>query len=97
MTDVSMIGCGRMGSAMVEALRDAGTEVTDWNRTRDALEGVAPRPLLDRPGGTAKHLGEDPGLPSALNLPGVEEGRGDHDITCVAELQVNRPGSSPAE
>lgn len=41
MTDVSIIGCGRMGSAMVEALRDAGSEVTVWNRTREKAEALA--------------------------------------------------------
>jgi 3-hydroxyisobutyrate dehydrogenase-like beta-hydroxyacid dehydrogenase len=40
MTDVSMIGCGNMGSAMVAALRDAGSEVTAWNRTRQKAEAL---------------------------------------------------------
>lgn len=41
MGDVSMLGCGRMGSGMVRALRDAGTEVTAWNRTRRKAEVLA--------------------------------------------------------
>lgn len=28
---------------------------------------------------------------------GVEEGRGEHDFSCVAELRADRLGSSPAE
>lgn len=40
MTDISMIGCGRMGSAMVEAFRDTGSEVTAWNRTREKAEAL---------------------------------------------------------
>lgn len=41
MSDVSMLGCGRMGSGMVCALRDAGSEVTAWNRTRRKAEVLA--------------------------------------------------------
>lgn len=41
MSDVSMLGCGRMGSGMVRALRDAGSEVTAWNRTRRKAEVLA--------------------------------------------------------
>lgn len=28
---------------------------------------------------------------------GVEKGRGEHDVSCVAELRADRPGCSPAE
>ena len=41
MSDVSMLGCGRMGSAMVRALGDNGSEVTAWNRTREKAEALA--------------------------------------------------------
>ena len=52
MTDVSMIGCGRMGSAMVEALSDGGSDVTAWNRTREKAEALSgPRVgVADSPG-----------------------------------------------
>jgi len=41
MTDVSVIGCGNMGSALIEALWDAGNEVAVWNRTREKAEALA--------------------------------------------------------
>lgn len=41
MSDVSVIGCGNMGSALIEALRDAGNDVTVWNRTREKAEALA--------------------------------------------------------
>jgi 3-hydroxyisobutyrate dehydrogenase-like beta-hydroxyacid dehydrogenase len=40
-TDVSVIGIGAMGSALVEALAASGVEVTAWNRTRDKAEAVS--------------------------------------------------------
>lgn len=40
MSDVSVIGCGNMGSALIRALRDAGRDVTVWNRTRDKAEAL---------------------------------------------------------
>lgn len=41
MSDVSVIGCGNMGSALIETLRDVGNEVTIWNRTRKKAEALA--------------------------------------------------------
>lgn len=43
MSDVSVIGCGNMGSALVRVLAAQGKDVTVWNRTipkADALEGA---------------------------------------------------------
>ena len=43
MSDVTVVGLGAMGSALVKALVDAGHTVTVWNRTRskaDALGGL---------------------------------------------------------
>lgn len=40
MSEVSVIGCGRMGSALIEALADADTQVTIWNRTREKAEAL---------------------------------------------------------
>ncbi len=100
MSDVSVIGCGRMGGAMVRALQDAGCEVTPWNRTREKAEALAgpsvdvahsvaealtasavtlisvtdyeaTRESLERLGGTASYLSEDPGATSALDLAAV--------------------------
>ncbi len=41
MSDVSVIGTGNMGSALVEALAASGAEVTIWNRTREKAEALA--------------------------------------------------------
>lgn len=41
MSKVSVLGCGRMGSALIEALATADTPVTIWNRTRDKAEALA--------------------------------------------------------
>lgn len=41
MSDVSVIGTGNMGSALVEALAASGAEVTIWNRTREKAEPLA--------------------------------------------------------
>jgi 3-hydroxyisobutyrate dehydrogenase-like beta-hydroxyacid dehydrogenase len=41
MSDVSVIGCGNMGSAMARALRATGSEVIAWNRTREKAEDLA--------------------------------------------------------
>lgn len=38
---VAVVGCGRMGGAMVGTLRRTGTEVVVFNRTRDRAEAVA--------------------------------------------------------
>lgn len=41
MSEVSVLGCGRMGSALIEALADADIQVTIWNRTREKAETLA--------------------------------------------------------
>jgi len=41
MGDVSVIGTGAMGSALVAVLAASGAEVTVWNRTRDKAEALA--------------------------------------------------------
>lgn len=47
MSDVSMIGCGNMGSALVQTLREEDNEVTVWNRTREKAEALAgPRVIV---------------------------------------------------
>jgi 3-hydroxyisobutyrate dehydrogenase-like beta-hydroxyacid dehydrogenase len=40
MSDVSVIGTGVMGSALVEALAAAGADVTVWNRTKEKSEAL---------------------------------------------------------
>jgi len=41
MADVSVIGTGAMGSALVEVLAASGAEVAVWNRTRGKAEALA--------------------------------------------------------
>jgi 3-hydroxyisobutyrate dehydrogenase-like beta-hydroxyacid dehydrogenase len=41
MSDVSVIGTGAMGSALVEALAASSAEVTVWNRTMDKAQALA--------------------------------------------------------
>ena len=41
MSDVSVIGCGAMGSAIAETLAERDTRVTVWNRTRERAESLA--------------------------------------------------------
>lgn len=41
MSDVSVIGTGAMGSALVEALAASGAEVTVWNRTKQKAEELS--------------------------------------------------------
>lgn len=43
MSDISVIGCGTMGTALIETLAEQNTRVTIWNRTREravALTGA---------------------------------------------------------
>lgn len=35
MSDISVIGCGAMGSALIETLAKRNTRVSIWNRTRE--------------------------------------------------------------
>lgn len=41
MSDVSVIGCGAMGSALIETLAGANNRVTIWNRTQEKAETLA--------------------------------------------------------
>lgn len=41
MSDVTVIGTGTMGSALVEAFAASGAEVVVWNRTREKAEALA--------------------------------------------------------
>ncbi|MCD2441220.1 NAD(P)-binding domain-containing protein [Agromyces sp. SYSU K20354] len=41
MSDVSVIGAGAMGSALVEVVAGSGAEVTVWNRTREKAEALS--------------------------------------------------------
>jgi 3-hydroxyisobutyrate dehydrogenase-like beta-hydroxyacid dehydrogenase len=41
MSDVSVIGTGVMGSALVEALAASGADVTVWNRTKEKAEALS--------------------------------------------------------
>ena len=41
MSDVSVIGCGAMGSAIAETLAERDTRVTVWNRTRERAASLA--------------------------------------------------------
>lgn len=38
MSDISVLGCGRMGSALIQALAASDFRVTIWNRTREKAE-----------------------------------------------------------
>jgi 3-hydroxyisobutyrate dehydrogenase-like beta-hydroxyacid dehydrogenase len=41
MSDVSVIGTGSMGSALVQGLHASGADVTVWNRTRERAETLS--------------------------------------------------------
>lgn len=41
MSEASVIGCGRMGSALIQTLAAADTQVTIWNRTREKADALA--------------------------------------------------------
>lgn len=41
MSDVSVIGTGAMGSALVEGLKASGAQVTVWNRTKEKAEALS--------------------------------------------------------
>jgi 3-hydroxyisobutyrate dehydrogenase-like beta-hydroxyacid dehydrogenase len=41
MSDVSVIGTGSMGSALVEGLQASGADVTVWNRTKEKAEALS--------------------------------------------------------
>jgi 3-hydroxyisobutyrate dehydrogenase-like beta-hydroxyacid dehydrogenase len=47
MSEISVIGCGAMGSAIAETLAEKDTRVTVWNRTRERAEALAgPRVIV---------------------------------------------------
>ena len=79
MSDVSVIGTGAMGSALVEALAAAGAEVTVWNRTRDKAEALSGRTVRVA-GSVAEAL-----MSSRLTIVAVS----DHELarTLVEEAQ----------
>ncbi len=41
MNEISVIGCGLMGSALVRTLAKGGSTLTIWNRTRQKAEAIA--------------------------------------------------------
>lgn len=41
MSEVSVLGCGRMGSALIQALAESGFQVTIWNRTQEKAEALS--------------------------------------------------------
>lgn len=54
MSDISVIGCGAMGSALIETLAEQDTHVTIWNRSRERAEALAgPRVTVAESVGTA--------------------------------------------
>jgi 3-hydroxyisobutyrate dehydrogenase-like beta-hydroxyacid dehydrogenase len=59
MSDVSVIGTGSMGSALVEALAGSGAEVTVWNRTRETAEARS-RPKIRVAESPAEALSSSP-------------------------------------
>ena len=84
MSDVSVIGTGAMGSALVEALAAAGGEVTVWNRTTDKAAALSgPRV------GVAKSVAEAL-TASPLTIVAVS----DHELarTLVEEAQQDLDG-----
>lgn len=84
MSDVSVIGAGAMGSALVAVLAASGIEVTVWNRTREKAES------LSRPG---VRLAESVGatlMSSPLTIVSVS----DHELgrTLVDQAGVDLEG-----
>jgi 3-hydroxyisobutyrate dehydrogenase-like beta-hydroxyacid dehydrogenase len=55
-TAVGLLGTGRMGSAMAEALTAAGHEVVAWNRTSDSAEMLVARLGRGRVAGTPREV-----------------------------------------
>jgi 3-hydroxyisobutyrate dehydrogenase-like beta-hydroxyacid dehydrogenase len=84
MSDVSVIGTGAMGSALVEALAAAGAEVSVWNRTKDKAEALS-GPTVHVAGSVAEAL-----MSSPLTIVAVS----DHDVarTLVAEAEPDLEG-----
>ena len=73
MSDVSVIGTGAMGSALVEGLGASGVDVTVWNRTRARAEPLSgPRVRL------AESVGEAL-MSSPLTIMSVL----DHKVACT--------------
>ncbi len=42
MSQVTVVGCGHMGSALIRALASGGTELTIWNRTAEKAHSLSP-------------------------------------------------------
>jgi 3-hydroxyisobutyrate dehydrogenase-like beta-hydroxyacid dehydrogenase len=84
MSDVSVVGTGAMGSALVEALAAAGGAVTVWNRTTDKAETLSGRRV-----GVARSVAEAL-TASPLTIVAVS----DHELarTLVQEAQQDLEG-----
>ncbi len=52
---IAFIGIGSMGAAIVPRLLAAGHEVWAWNRTREAVDGIAGVKHLNRPADAFKY------------------------------------------
>jgi 3-hydroxyisobutyrate dehydrogenase-like beta-hydroxyacid dehydrogenase len=63
---VAVLGTGRMGAAMVAALRRAGLDVTVWNRTSSKAEEVAGVTGAQMAGTPAKAVAEADVVVSSL-------------------------------
>lgn len=66
MTDVAIVGTGRMGGAMAGTLARAGLAVTVWNRTRDKAAAVAEQVGADVAGSAAAAAAAAPVVVSSL-------------------------------
>jgi 3-hydroxyisobutyrate dehydrogenase-like beta-hydroxyacid dehydrogenase len=84
MSDVSVIGTGAMGSALVQALSAAGAEVTVWNRTKDKAEALS-GPRVHVAGSVTEAL-----MSSPLTIMAVS----DHELarTLVGEAEPDLEG-----
>lgn len=71
MSDVSVIGTGVMGSALVEALEASGAEVTVWNRTKEKAQAIS-GPRVRLAGSVGEALKSSP-----LTIVSVS----DHEVT----------------
>ena len=100
MSDVSVIGTGTMGSALVEALAAAGGEVTVWNRNRDKAEALS-GPSIGVAKSVAEALAASPLTIVAVSdhelaRTLVEEAQQDLDAKVVASTSFVTPDQSEA-
>jgi 3-hydroxyisobutyrate dehydrogenase-like beta-hydroxyacid dehydrogenase len=88
MSDVSVIGTGTMGRALVEALAASGAEVGVWNRTREKAEKLA-GPRVRPTGSVSEALTSSP-----LTIVSVS----DHELgrTLVEEAGAQLDGAAVA-